>query len=53
LIADCAYGVREESEEELLPEAFELDCGRLSMTLQTLERFRLQIVEWRYPDEPA
>lgn len=49
----ASKGVREESEEELLPEAFELDCGRLSMALQILERFRLQIIEWHYPDEPA
>jgi len=49
----ASKGIREESEEELLPEAFELDCGRLSIALQSLERFRLQVIQWRYPDEPA
>ena len=49
----ASRGVRESTEEELLPEAFELDCGRISMALQSLEKFRLKIIDWVYPDEPA
>ena len=49
----ASKGIREETEEELLPKAFELDCGRVSMALQSLERFRLKIIDWVHPDGPA
>lgn len=49
----ASKGKREDSEEELLPEAFEGDCGRLSMALQSLEQFRLRIIDWLYPVESA
>jgi hypothetical protein len=49
----ASKGIRESTEEELLPEALEGDCGRLSIALQSLERFRLKIIDWQDPDEPA
>lgn len=47
----ASKGVRKREEEELLPEAFSADHERLSNVLKTLERFRLKIIDWRYPDE--
>ena len=46
-------GIREDVEEEILPEQFEADCDRLSIALMALEKFRLKVIDWRYPDEPA
>ena len=46
----ASKGVREESEEELLPEAFNADFERLARALQELEVFRLKIIDWLYPD---
>ena len=44
-------GEREQSEEELQPEAFANDLQRLATAVGTLERFRLQIIGWLYPDQ--
>jgi len=49
----ASRGVREELEEELLPEAFSADFERLSKALAALERFRLKVIDWRYPTEQA
>lgn len=43
-------GIREKKEEELLPEAFETDFANLYSALQSLEKFRLRIIDWLYPD---
>lgn len=42
-------GEREEKEEELQPEAFNSDLQRLAAAGATLEKFRLQIIDWLYP----
>jgi hypothetical protein len=39
------------AEEELQPEAFDSDIERLSIAAKRLERFRLKIIDWSYPDE--
>jgi hypothetical protein len=46
-------GVREESQEELVPEAFSTDFARLSKALEDLDRFRLKVIDWLYPDEQS
>lgn len=46
-------GIREEDEEELLPEAFNADFERLDSALQKLEVFRLKVIDWLYPDVQA
>lgn len=46
-------GIREEDEEELLPEAFIADFDRLDSALQRLEVFRLKVINWLYPDVQA
>ncbi len=46
-------GKREEEEEELLPDAFEEDFGKLSSALNELEKYRLKIIDWLYPNETA
>lgn len=43
-------GIREEEEEELLPEAFSTDFENLSSALHSLEKFRLRIIDWLYPE---
>lgn len=43
-------GIREESEEELLPEAFNKDLERLKIAIQRIERFRLKVIDMVYPD---
>ena len=43
-------GIREQDEEELLPEAFNADLELLTNALQGLEEFRLKIIDWLYPD---
>ena len=42
-------GEREETEEELQPEAFNDDLERLALAGGALEKFRLQIIYWLYP----
>lgn len=42
----ASKGMREEQEEELLPQALSEDFQRLSAALQELERFRLKIIDW-------
>ena len=42
-------GEREETEEELQPEAFNDDLQRLALAGGALEKFRLQIIDWLYP----
>ncbi|MBI4191707.1 MAG: hypothetical protein HY525_14360 [Betaproteobacteria bacterium] len=44
-------GEREELEEELQPEAFDGDLQRLGLAATELERFRLQVIDWLYPDD--
>lgn len=44
-------GERQETEEELQPEAFDNDLQRLSAAEAALERFRLQIIDWLHPQE--
>jgi hypothetical protein len=45
-------GIREDVEEEILPERFEADCDRLSLALMALEKYRLMVIDRLYP-EPA
>lgn len=47
----ASRGIREEEEEELLPEAFNADLERLDIALRRLEVFRKKIIGWRYPEE--
>lgn len=49
----ASKGVREEHEEELLPEAFTADFEQLGSALRGLEAFRLKIIDWLYPDTQA
>ncbi|MFN7473333.1 MAG: hypothetical protein ACK5RJ_00985 [Burkholderiales bacterium] len=42
-------GEREESEEELQPAAFDADLEKLAQAADRLERFRLKVIDWRYP----
>lgn len=44
-------GEREEKEEELQPEAFDTDLRRLAAASAALEKFRLQVIDWLYPQE--
>jgi len=43
-------GQREEKEEELQPAAFDADLQRLAIAAEALEKFRLQIIDWLYPE---
>ena len=43
-------GEREELEEELQPEAFDDELQRLASAAAKLERFRLQVIDWLYPN---
>jgi len=43
-------GIREQDEEELLPEAFTADLRQLAEARQELEKFRLKVIDWLYPD---
>ena len=45
----ASKGLREDGEEELLPEALEADGDKLGVALQALERFRLRVIDWVYP----
>ncbi len=45
----ASKGTREDEEEELLPQTFAEDFRRLSAALQQLERFRLKVIDWLYP----
>ena len=42
-------GQREETEEELQPDAFVADLKRLADAATRLEKFRLQVIDWLYP----
>ena len=46
----AGQGIREQDEEELLPEAFNADLELLTNALQGLDEFRLKIIDWLYPD---
>ena len=46
-------GIREESEEELLPEAFAVDAKNISECLRDLERHRLKVLESLYDTDGA
>lgn len=48
----ASKGQREEIEYEHQPEAFDADLERLAAAANNLERFRLQVIDWLYPDEP-
>lgn len=43
-------GEREEEEEELQPDAFNQDLQRLAAVAVRLEAFRLQVIDWLYPE---
>lgn len=42
-------GELEEKEEELQPEAFNADLQRLAVAAEALEKFRLQVIDWLWP----
>lgn len=44
-------GEREEKEEELQPETFYDDLHRLNSAAIALEKIRLQILDWLYPEQ--
>ena len=44
-------GEREETEEELQPQAFDGDFQRLSVAGAALEKFRLEVIDWLNPKE--
>ena len=46
-------GQREELEEKLQPTAFDADLQRLAAAGGRLEKFRLQVIDWLYPDLEA
>jgi hypothetical protein len=46
----ASKGEREEQEEELQPEAFNADIARLRVAANRIEKFRLQIIDWKYPE---
>ena len=46
----ASKGIREKQEEEILPDTFNSDFNKLSDALQSLNEFRLKIIDLRYPD---
>ena len=48
----ASKGVRKQEEEELLPEAFNKDLEELLAASQNLEKFRLKVIDYLYPDVP-
>jgi hypothetical protein len=44
-------GERQETEEELQPQAFDDDLQRLSISNAKLEKFRLEVIDWLHPEE--
>lgn len=44
-------GTLQETEEELQPQAFDNDYIRLNTAITSLEKFRLEVINWLYPDE--
>jgi len=46
----ASKGIREEQEEELLPDSFSTDLSLLSKLSSSLESFRLKIIDYLYPD---
>ncbi|ALO44907.1 hypothetical protein [Pseudohongiella spirulinae] len=49
----ASKGLREELEEELLPEAFDGDVQSISDCLQELEKYRQRILGWHYDTDDA
>jgi hypothetical protein len=49
----ASKGIREQDEEELLPESFTADFEQLASALKRLEAFRLKVIDWLYPDVQA
>lgn len=43
-------GVRQIEEEDLLPETFDSDLKRISVALETLQSFRLKVIDWLYQE---
>lgn len=43
-------GLREKIEEKLLPEALDTDLDHIETILTELSDFRLQLIDWLYPD---
>ena len=46
-------GELEEKEEELQPEAFNADLQRLAAAAEALEKYRLQVIDWLWPQNGA
>lgn len=46
----ASKGFRDDGEEELLQKVLEDDGDKLTVALQTLERIRLQVIDWVYPE---
>lgn len=44
----ASKGMRELSEEELLPEALDMDVKNISSCLNELEMYRLKVLDWLY-----
>jgi hypothetical protein len=49
----ASQGIRKESAEELLPEAFTKDLAKAYLVSMELDKFRLQVIDWLYPDASA
>jgi len=49
----ASKGVREMSEEELLPEALDTDVKNISSCLEELEVYRLKVLDWIYETDGA
>jgi hypothetical protein len=47
----ASKGINEKQEEELLPETFYADFKKLQKALESLNGFRLKIIDWLYPNE--
>lgn len=46
-------GIRQEAEEELMPEDFANDLKLTNSSMKKLEAYRLKIIDWMYPDVQA
>lgn len=46
-------GLREESEEEMLPSSFNDDLAKVDIVYENLEQYRLKIIDWLYPAQPT
>jgi hypothetical protein len=49
----ASKGMREESEEELLPEVFDVDANNISECLHELDRYRIKVLDWLYDMDSA